>query len=113
MSRRLNSYLLIDNTATVHPPRPQNPRERHLYCAAIAREVFELVSDAAKPMRLTISPADPIAIGETRVHRVSGGPAYRVDDHVPAGPFADQCGQSRGREIDIALQRRRALHLKQ
>jgi hypothetical protein len=25
--------LLIDNTATVHPPGPQNPRECHLYLA--------------------------------------------------------------------------------
>jgi hypothetical protein len=25
--------LLIDNTATVHPPGPQNPRECHLYFA--------------------------------------------------------------------------------
>ena len=32
--RRLNSCLLIDNTAaTVHPSGPQNPRECHLYFA--------------------------------------------------------------------------------
>src|ERR1700736_3029005 len=32
-SRRLNSCLLIDTTATAHLPGPQNPRECHLYIA--------------------------------------------------------------------------------
>src|ERR1700731_1283917 len=32
-SRRLNSCLLIDTTATAHLPGPQNPRECHLYLA--------------------------------------------------------------------------------
>ena len=30
---RLSFCLLIDNTASVHPPRPQNPRECHFYFA--------------------------------------------------------------------------------
>src|SRR5271170_740989 len=32
-SRRLNSCLLIDNTATAHLPGPQNPGVCHLYLA--------------------------------------------------------------------------------
>jgi hypothetical protein len=56
--------------------------------------------------------ADPIAFCKTCVHLVRGRPAHRVDDDVPAGPFGDQRRQSRGREIDIAPQRHRTLHLK-
>ena len=32
-SRRLTSYLIIDNTAKAHLPGPQNPGECHLYFA--------------------------------------------------------------------------------
>ena len=43
---------------------------------------------------------------------VGGRPAHQVDDDVPAGPFGDHPCQSHGCEINIALQRHRALHLK-
>ena len=45
-SRRLNSCLLIDNTATAHLPGPQNPGECHLYFAEGCHLYIALTRDS-------------------------------------------------------------------
>jgi hypothetical protein len=65
-SRRLNSCLLIDNTATAHLPGPQNPGMCHLYLAEGCHLYIALTVKSRRRSLMTNS----------RLYRVKHGRAF-------------------------------------